>query len=301
MGDHLTYKDKNTKVDDLHGPSNVMVEGMKEGDRVVDDAMDECVKIGDDVSKISGDEIDWFAVLNVEFFKFTQSDSVKNDMTMEKVDNVVKSVTRTVLNDQVVNDVADECVKVCDDVDWSIVHDIKFSKFIQPDNVKNDKAMKEIGNVVKGGTEAMKEIGNVVKGGTEAMKEVGTEKLQELGVGKNTGDELEDHVADEEKNAMKEVDWYVVSDIEFSKFTQSCSDKRAIAGAKKNVVVTKDYGIFAVVFAEYLIEGRKISKVVNDIDAIHSRYGALLWDYGKKKQRKDVISDDESTGRLKRE
>ncbi|KAK4359358.1 hypothetical protein RND71_021587 [Anisodus tanguticus] len=44
-----------------------------------------------------------------------------------------------------------------------------------------------------------------------------------------------------------------------------------------------DCDVFTAAFAEYLIEGREISKVVNDIDAIRSRYGALLWDYEKKK------------------
>ncbi|KAJ8539640.1 hypothetical protein K7X08_013892 [Anisodus acutangulus] len=62
---------------------------------------------------------------------------------------------------------------------------------------------------------------------------------QELGVSKNSGDELEDHVADEEKNVMEKVDWSAVPDTEFFKFTQSCSDKSVVAGAEKNVVVTK--------------------------------------------------------------
>ncbi|KAJ8550928.1 hypothetical protein K7X08_000298 [Anisodus acutangulus] len=38
----------------------------------------------------------------------------------------------------------------------------------------------------------------------------------------------------------------------------------------------RDYGVFAAAFAKYLIEGREIPKVVNDIDDIRSRYGVLL-------------------------
>ncbi|KAK4362044.1 hypothetical protein RND71_017285 [Anisodus tanguticus] len=337
MGDHLADKDKNSKVDDLFGPFDMVDVGLKEGDHVSDDAVDECVKIGDDVGdnvgKISGNEVDWYVVHDIEFSKFTQPDSVKNDMTMKEVDNVV------------VDDAADECAKVVDDVEWSTIHD-------------------------------------------------------ELGVGKNCGDELENHVADEEKSVMEEVYLSTIPDIEFSKFTQSCSDKSVGAGAEKNVMITNveknmeeasaglgkcvvilddtpivarrsrkkakacdlpyvtnfefggsnvrarvvlstkpiffikhpfeisieseidlnltkkyinfiarslrvkeksdgiptvdsfenrmvaglptqdntDCDIFVVAFDEYLIEGREISKGVNDIDVVRSRYSALLWD-----------------------
>ncbi|KAK4359357.1 hypothetical protein RND71_021586 [Anisodus tanguticus] len=135
-----------------------MLESMKDkGDHVGDDVVNDCVKVGDDAGKISRDEVDWSVIPDVEFSKFTQPDIVKNDMTMKEVDNVVKSVTGNVLDDQVVDDVANKCVK------------------------------------------AMEEFGNVGKDMMEAMEEVGTEKLQELGVGQNIGDELEDHVADVEK------------------------------------------------------------------------------------------------------
>ncbi|KAJ8567619.1 hypothetical protein K7X08_019827 [Anisodus acutangulus] len=37
-----------------------------------------------------------------------------------------------------------------------------------------------------------------------------------------------------------------------------------------------DWGVFAVAFAEYMIEGSEIPNVIKDIDAIRSRYGTLL-------------------------
>ncbi|XP_060217844.1 uncharacterized protein LOC132645085 [Lycium barbarum] len=61
----------------------------------------------------------------------------------------------------------------------------------------------------------------------------------------------------------------------------------------------RDCGIFAAVFAEYLIQGIEIPKHLDDIDALRSRYRILLLDYGKKKQSRNAVSDDESTGRLK--
>ncbi|KAJ8550929.1 hypothetical protein K7X08_000299 [Anisodus acutangulus] len=163
QGDYLADKGKYSKVDDFHDPSNIVGDGMKEGDQVGADVVNECMKVCDDAGKICKDEVDWSVIPDVEFSKFTQPDIVKNDMTMKEVDNVVKSVTGNVLDDQVVDDVAN--------------------------NVKNNKAMEE--------------FGNVVKGMTEAMDDVGTEKLQELGVSLNNGDELEDYVADEEKMRRK--------------------------------------------------------------------------------------------------
>ncbi|KAK4359360.1 hypothetical protein RND71_021589 [Anisodus tanguticus] len=87
MGDHFAYKGKNNKVDDLPDPYDMVGEGMKEGDHVGDEAVNECVKVGDDADKTSGDE----------------------------VDNVVKCVMGTILDDQIVDDEADECVEVGDD------------------------------------------------------------------------------------------------------------------------------------------------------------------------------------------
>ncbi|PHT84458.1 hypothetical protein T459_12901 [Capsicum annuum] len=62
--------------------------------------------------------------------------------------------------------------------------------------------------------------------------------------------------------------------------------------------VYKDCVIFVAAFAEYLLDGLEISNHLDDIDAIHTRYDVLLWDYGKKKQSQCAVSEDESTGRL---
>ncbi|KAM3320256.1 hypothetical protein P3S67_007456 [Capsicum chacoense] len=61
-----------------------------------------------------------------------------------------------------------------------------------------------------------------------------------------------------------------------------------------------DCGIFVTAFAEYMIEGVQIPTILDDIDSIQSRYGALLWQYGKIKQKQHVIIDDESTEILKK-
>ncbi|KAM3340098.1 hypothetical protein P3S68_029968 [Capsicum galapagoense] len=42
-------------------------------------------------------------------------------------------------------------------------------------------------------------------------------------------------------------------------------------------------GVFVAAFAEYMIEGIQIPVSLDDIDSIRSRYGALLWQYGKTK------------------
>ncbi|KAF3632925.1 hypothetical protein FXO37_27273 [Capsicum annuum] len=51
-------------------------------------------------------------------------------------------------------------------------------------------------------------------------------------------------------------------------------------------------------FVEYLLDGFDISSHLEDVDAIQIRYGVLLWNYEKKKQRQCAVSEDESTGRL---
>ncbi|KAF3655333.1 hypothetical protein T459_09012 [Capsicum annuum] len=61
-----------------------------------------------------------------------------------------------------------------------------------------------------------------------------------------------------------------------------------------------DCGIFVIAFAKYIIEGAQIPAILDDIDSIQSRYGALLWQYGKTKQKQRAINDDESTERLKK-
>jgi len=54
--------------------------------------------------------------------------------------------------------------------------------------------------------------------------------------------------------------------------------------------------------SEYVSIGElAISKEdLSDIDQHHRRYGALLWDYARKKQELGAISESEVTGRLAR-
>ncbi|KAF3670139.1 hypothetical protein FXO37_08692 [Capsicum annuum] len=59
-----------------------------------------------------------------------------------------------------------------------------------------------------------------------------------------------------------------------------------------------DCGVFICAFAEYVIHGRDIPKE-NDIGHVHMRYGALLWDYGKRKLEAGIKDNTtEKVGRL---
>ncbi|KAF3621223.1 hypothetical protein FXO38_13843 [Capsicum annuum] len=49
-----------------------------------------------------------------------------------------------------------------------------------------------------------------------------------------------------------------------------------------------DCGAFVCAFAEYVIHGRNIPKEI-DIGYVRMRYGALLWDYGKRKLQADSV------------
>ncbi|KAJ8537743.1 hypothetical protein K7X08_014283 [Anisodus acutangulus] len=58
-----------------------------------------------------------------------------------------------------------------------------------------------------------------------------------------------------------------------------------------------DCGVFVACFAEYLIENIEIHIVNFDIDGLRSRYGVLLWHYGRQKQENGKCSDSEDPGR----
>ncbi|KAM3303681.1 hypothetical protein P3S67_014711 [Capsicum chacoense] len=59
-----------------------------------------------------------------------------------------------------------------------------------------------------------------------------------------------------------------------------------------------DCGAFVCVFAEYVIYGRDISKEI-DIGYFRMRYGALLWDYGKRKLQAGIKDNTtKKVGRL---
>ncbi|KAJ8526388.1 hypothetical protein K7X08_028865 [Anisodus acutangulus] len=84
-----------------------------------------------------------------------------------------------------------------------------------------DEGMKEGDQVVDDAVDGCVKVGDdVVDDAVDGGKISGDE---ELGIGKSSRDELQDyvgdHVAEEERNVMEEVDWSVVPDTEFSKFT----------------------------------------------------------------------------------
>ncbi|KAM3235731.1 hypothetical protein P3L10_015768 [Capsicum annuum] len=59
-----------------------------------------------------------------------------------------------------------------------------------------------------------------------------------------------------------------------------------------------DCGAFVCAFAEYVIHGRDIPKEI-DIFHVLMRYGALLWDYGKRKLKAGIKDNStEKVGRL---
>ncbi|KAF3663262.1 hypothetical protein FXO38_10733 [Capsicum annuum] len=95
---------------------------------------------------------------------------------------------------------------------------------------------------------------------------------------------------------------YFLSCIEF---WESRSDRLPVANSFDIRIVdgfstqtNTDCGIFVAAFAEYLLDGLKISNHLDNIDAIHNCYAVLLCDYGKKKQIQCAVSEDESTDRL---
>ncbi|XP_070015944.1 uncharacterized protein [Nicotiana sylvestris] len=59
-----------------------------------------------------------------------------------------------------------------------------------------------------------------------------------------------------------------------------------------------DCGAFVAGFAECFILGKEIRKDNFDIETLCTRWGSLLWDYGRKKQQFGAISGNEITGRL---
>ncbi|XP_033515396.1 uncharacterized protein [Nicotiana tomentosiformis] len=69
-----------------------------------------------------------------------------------------------------------------------------------------------------------------------------------------------------------------------------------------DTVLKSDCGVYVASFAEYVSIGElAVSKEdLSDIDQHHRRYGALHWDYARKKQDTNAISESEVTGRLGR-
>ncbi|KAF3641601.1 hypothetical protein FXO38_21538 [Capsicum annuum] len=62
-----------------------------------------------------------------------------------------------------------------------------------------------------------------------------------------------------------------------------------------------DCGVFMVMYAECLSYGHKVIASEFDLNALRTRYAALLWDYGIRKQEANAISDVEAHARLARQ
>ncbi|PHT30061.1 hypothetical protein CQW23_30366 [Capsicum baccatum] len=62
-----------------------------------------------------------------------------------------------------------------------------------------------------------------------------------------------------------------------------------------------DCGVFMVMYAECLSYGHKVIATEFDLNALRTRYAAVLWDYGIQKQEANVISDVEAPGRPARQ
>ncbi|XP_047252200.1 uncharacterized protein LOC124887067 [Capsicum annuum] len=90
---------------------------------------------------------------------------------------------------------------------------------------------------------------------------------------------------------------YVYDSMYGTRFWESRSDGLPV---DNSFDIRIDCGVFVAAFAKYLLDGLEISNHLDNIDAIHTRYGVLLWNYEKKKQSQCAVSEDESTGRLLR-
>ncbi|XP_060213181.1 uncharacterized protein LOC132640570 [Lycium barbarum] len=49
--------------------------------------------------------------------------------------------------------------------------------------------------------------------------------------------------------------------------------------------IKSDCGVFVAVFVNYFVHRKEIKKDNIDIEIHHTRYGSLLWDYGRKEQK----------------
>ncbi|KAK4735008.1 hypothetical protein R3W88_009269 [Solanum pinnatisectum] len=58
-----------------------------------------------------------------------------------------------------------------------------------------------------------------------------------------------------------------------------------------------DCGVFVVAFAEFVSNGQHILNQQVKADIIRKRFGAILWEYARKKQASDVKSEDERPDR----
>ncbi|PHU09458.1 hypothetical protein BC332_21318 [Capsicum chinense] len=61
----------------------------------------------------------------------------------------------------------------------------------------------------------------------------------------------------------------------------------------------RDYGLFVVVYAEYLSDGLQVPNDGLDVRLLCKRYGSLLWKYGEVKVQKPYASDIKDPRRSK--
>ncbi|KAM3359347.1 hypothetical protein P3S68_019057 [Capsicum galapagoense] len=62
-----------------------------------------------------------------------------------------------------------------------------------------------------------------------------------------------------------------------------------------------DCGLYMITYAECLTFGGGVPKVDFDPDLPRTRYAAMLWHYGKRKEEEKAQSDDEAPSRPRRE
>ncbi|PHT72197.1 hypothetical protein T459_22982 [Capsicum annuum] len=77
------------------------------------------------------------------------------------------------------------------------------------------------------------------------------------------------------------------------------ADEKLIVDSSRMIEAdASDCGAFVCAFTEYVIHGRYIPKEI-DIDCVRMRYGALLWDYEKRKLEAGIKDNTtEKVGRL---
>ncbi|PHT66536.1 hypothetical protein T459_30961 [Capsicum annuum] len=208
--------------------------------------------------------------------------------------------------------------KNCGDVD-SIINNVIFSVFAASSslptspNVKNTQAERsELGGIKNDTTDVISEVDATTKiGYSKISKELWKRLNVDLGkVSLNHENKIDalyhdfvengkDFSAIPEKHEVEEyirgfycdanVPWNKVNFYLEKGIDKSNNDTLSIKIVDKLPQQTQcDCGTFICTFAEYVIHGRYIPKEIS-IGYVRMRYGALLWDYGKKKLEADSV------------
>ncbi|KAF3649878.1 hypothetical protein T459_03307 [Capsicum annuum] len=280
VGDHIDvvagYHLSDNEIDDI-GKETVGV-----GDRIDTDANDrpitsdesstflnfDFLKFKPSGNKIGEEEIDWSVVLDSESSKYTQPDKIgEHSMTEKavgKIDTNLGSTSVALVATKVLVNVGSSRKNVNDtsvgDKSTVILDDTP----VVPRRIRKPSAISESPYVSK------------FDSGCNNVQD----KRKDVAVIKDDSEIVEyilGYVMRIDINLLCSIDfWDKRSD---GITTADSFYIRMVDGlpTQKNT----DCGIFVAAFAEYMIEGVQIPASLDDIDNLRSRYGVLLWQYGK--------------------